>query len=72
MSDKQSEQAEVGKITDTTLHRMQERVGVEVPEPRRYHNDVVTQDGSRHFCWGYGMTTRSTVMPMPKIPAGAA
>ena len=54
MSEKQSEHAEVGKITDTTLRRMQERVGVEVPEPRRYHNDVVTQDGSRHFCWGYG------------------
>ena len=41
-----------GKITDTTLRRMQERVGVEVPEPRRYHNDVVTQDGSRHFLLG--------------------
>ena len=54
MSEKQSEDAEVGKITDATLRRMQERVGVEVPEPRRYHNDVVTQDGSRHFCWGYG------------------
>jgi acyl dehydratase len=54
MSDNRSEQAEIGKITDTTLRRMQERVGVEVPEPRRYHNDVVTQDGSRHFCWGYG------------------
>ena len=54
MSAKQSDPADAGKITDSTLHRMQERVGIEVPEPRRYHNDVVTQDGSRHFCWGYG------------------
>ena len=54
MSENKTEQSETGKITDTTLRRMQERVGVEVPEPRRYHNDVVTQDGSRHFCWGYG------------------
>ena len=52
MSENKTEQAEVGKITDTTLRRMQERVGVEVPEPRRYHNDVVTQDGSRHFLLG--------------------
>ena len=73
MSEKQSEHAEVGKITDTTLRRMQERVGVEVPEPRRYHNDVVTQDGSRHFCWATGMTILFTVMPtMPKTLAGAA
>jgi len=49
-----SKQAEVGTITEATLTQMQERVGVEVPEPRRYHNDYVTQDGSRHFCWGYG------------------
>ena len=49
-----SKQPEAGKITEATLTQMQERVGVEVPEPRRYHNDYVTQDGSRHFCWGYG------------------
>lgn len=54
MSDAKAEKNSVGKITDSTLERMQKRVGVEVPEPRRYHNDVVTQDGSRHFCWGYG------------------
>ncbi|MEM1402140.1 MAG: MaoC family dehydratase N-terminal domain-containing protein [Pseudomonadota bacterium] len=48
------QKVEVGRITEETLERMRDRVGVEVPEPRRYHNDVVTQDGSRHFCWGYG------------------
>ena len=52
MSEKQNRTVRTGKITDTTLRRMQERVGVEVPEPRRYHNDVVTQDGSRHFLLG--------------------
>ena len=65
--------AEVGKINETTLQRMQERVGVEVPEPRRYHNDVVTQDGSRHFCWGYGDDNALYCnADYPKTPAGAA
>ncbi|MEM8661944.1 MAG: acyl dehydratase, partial [Pseudomonadota bacterium] len=54
MSDSATARSEVGKVTEDTLRRMEERVGIEVPEPRRYHNDVVTQDGSRHFCWGYG------------------
>ena len=30
-----SKQPEAGKITEATLTQMQERVGVEVPEPRR-------------------------------------
>lgn len=50
----EKQQNEVTRITEDTLQRMRARVGVEVPEPRRYHNDFVTQDGSRHFCWSYG------------------
>ena len=49
-----AEAEKIARITDETLARMRARVGVEVPEPRRYHNDVVTQDGARHFAWGYG------------------
>ena len=50
----EARKTEVVRITAETLERMRERVGIEVPEPRRYHNDVVTQDGARHFAWGYG------------------
>tara|TARA_A100001037_G_C15151397_1_gene639503 strand:+ start:4687 stop:5949 length:1263 start_codon:yes stop_codon:yes gene_type:complete len=49
-----AEATDIVRITDETLERMRARVGIQMPEPRRYHNDVVTQDSARHFAWGYG------------------
>jgi acyl dehydratase len=43
-----------GVLTDAGIARSRKRLGVPAPQHNPPHNLEVTQDGSRHFAYGYG------------------
>ncbi|WP_326835367.1 MaoC family dehydratase N-terminal domain-containing protein [Amycolatopsis rhabdoformis] len=45
---------EPGRLTDAAFDRSRLRLGIPQPLRRKPHNLEVTQDGTRHFAFGYG------------------
>ena len=43
-----------GVLTDAAFERSRKRLGIPQPQHNPPHNYVVTQDGARHFTFGYG------------------
>lgn len=57
MTDTETEKtksAPLGVLTDEAVERSRGRLGVPQPQQNPPHNYEVTQDGARHFAYGYG------------------